>query len=422
MEGDRQMSLPVAFQPSRAAPWLRTAVDQERAALRRVKLAWGMLLLNTLTYFPKTWSGAPLIIHLPSAVGKSVTQGALLVALALALSVNRRPLIRPNLFLCLLSLLPADALMSVGEDPHLGTIYRTVRMIMFIATLWLLTPWWGRRDLLLVRAHLKAALIVLSTVLLGLIISPHTARQYGRLAGALWPTPPTQVAEFAAVTLGIVVVLWLGGQFSGRLALVIVAVAGFILVETHTRTALVAMLGALLVAALSLFAVRARVRKLFTAGSMVVSIGGITLSGVLTTWLARGENPKELDDLTGRTTVWSGLLNVPRDTFQVIFGSGLSNQSYNGLPIDSNWLACYNDEGLLGVAISAAMILFLIISAFFQPRGVQRALALFLATYCLAASFTEVGFSEVSTYMLYITLAASLLGSGERQDSMTAEG
>jgi O-Antigen ligase len=408
------MSLPVAFQPSRVAPWLRTAADRERAAERRVSLAWGMLLLNTLTYFPKTWSGAPLVVPIPSFVGKGLTQGALIVALALALSVNRRPVIRPNAFLCLLSLLAVDALTSVGEDPHLGTVYRTVRMIAFIVTLWLLTPWWGRRDLLLIRAHLSAILVVLGTVLLGLIISPGTARAGGRLGGALWPTPPTQVAEFSAVTIGIVVVLWLGGEYSGRLALIIVALAGFILLETHTRTALVAMLGALLVGGMSLFAVRARVRKLFAAGSVVGSIAAITLSGFLTTWLARGENSKELSDLTGRTTVWTALLNAPRDTFQVLFGSGLSNQSFNGLPIDSNWLAVYNDEGLVGVTICAAVILFLIIAAFFQPRGIQRALALFLATYCLAASFTEVGFGEVSTYMLYVTLAASLLvGSRE---------
>jgi len=43
------------------------------------------------------------------------------------------------------------------------------------------------------------------------------------------------------------------------------------------------------------------------------------------------------------------------------------------------------------------MVLYLLVSAFFQPRGVQRALDLFLATYYLAASFTETGFSDAST-------------------------
>ncbi len=403
------MSLPLTFRPARAAPWQRSAVDAERSANRRIGLIWALLLLNTLTYYPKTWDGAPLVVHLPDSIGKAITQGALFVALGLALSVNRRPVIRPNVALCLLTVLVAETLMSAGQADHFGTFYRTFRMATFVATLWLISPWFGRRDLLLVRAHLRAAFVVLGTVLLGLMLSPHSARSGGRLGGALWPTPPTQVAEFSAVTIGIVLVLWLGGEYSGRVALGVVTVAGFILLETHTRTALVAMLGALLVGGLSLFAIRARVRKLFTAGTVVASVAAMTVSGLITTWLARGENSKELSDLTGRTTVWAGLLSSPRNKFQVIFGGGLSNQSFNGLPIDSNWLACYNDEGLLGVVICATLILYLIIAAFFQPRGVQRALALFLATYCLAASFTEVGFSEVSTYMLYVTLAASLL-------------
>jgi hypothetical protein len=93
----------------------------------------------------------------------------------------------------------------------------------------------------------------------------------------------------------------------------------------------------------------------------------------------------------------------------MFFGMGLSNKSFDGLPIDSNWFASYNDQGLFGVAVCAAILLFLLITAFFQPRGVQRALALFLTTYCLVASFTEVGFTDVSPYLLEVTLAASLL-------------
>ena len=61
------------------------------------------------------------------------------------------------------------------------------------------------------------------------------------------------------------------------------------------------------------------------------------------------------------------------------------------------------------MAVCATMLLFLLAAAYFQPRGVQRALALFLVTYCLVASFTEVGFTDASPYLLELTLAASLL-------------
>ena len=57
------------------------------------------------------------------------------------------------------------------------------------------------------------------------------------------------------------------------------------------------------------------------------------------------------------------------------------------------------------MVVCAAILIFLLVTAFFQSSGVQRALALFLVTYCLAASFTEVGFTDVSVYLLDLTLA-----------------
>ena len=69
----------------------------------------------------------------------------------------------------------------------------------------------------------------------------------------------------------------------------------------------------------------------------------------------------------------------------------------------------YMQEGLFGVVVCATILVWLFVTAFFQPRGVRRALALFLLTYCLIASFTEDSFTDVSTYLLHLTVAASLL-------------
>jgi hypothetical protein len=93
----------------------------------------------------------------------------------------------------------------------------------------------------------------------------------------------------------------------------------------------------------------------------------------------------------------------------VLFGYGLSNKSFNGLPIDSNWLAAYFDLGVIGVIICVALLVFVLISAYFQPRGPQSALALFLVTYLVITSLTETGLSDASVYMLELALAASLL-------------
>ncbi len=380
---------------------LPEAVARERSVRRRVGLVWGLLVLNVVGY-----TGA--LVHVPGAFGKALTQGALPVAILVALTINRKIVLRPNVFLCLVLLLAVEAFVTVTQQKF-GTVYRTFRVAEFAVALWLLTPWWGRRDLLLVRCHLKALAVVLGSVLLGVLIAPSKAIGSGRLIGVLWAVPATQVAHYSAVIFGVTAVLWFCGQLPGRVTLVIVSVAGVILLMTHTRTALLAMVAALLVAGLSLIAAKARVRRLFAAAGAVTAIAIMTLSGFLASWLARGQGSSQLTHLTGRTAVWGPLLAFPRDKFQEIFGLGLSNDSFNGLPIDSNWLASYQAQGLFGVVVCATMLIFLLALAYFQPRGVQRALALFLVTYCLIASFTEVGFTGPSPYLLELTLAASLL-------------
>lgn len=392
----------VATRPPRGAPLLAPAQQRERTVRRRVGLVWGLLVLNTLTFYGS-------LIPIPSTVGKLITQGALQVALFVVLTVNRRLFVRPNVFLCLVSVLVVGAVITSLQPEHLGTVYRTFRLAEFVVVLWLLTPWWGRRDLLLVRFHITSMTVVLGTVVLGLLVAPNFALGGGRLSGILWSIPPTQVAHYIAVPLGLVIVLWLCGHVRGRVALLVFIVGGVALVRTHTRTALIGLVAGLLIAGLSLIVSKARARKLLAVAGVVVALAIITLSGFLVTWLARGEGTKELTNLTGRTQVWGPLLAFPRDRFQEIFGFGLSNSSFNGLPIDSNWLSSYQEQGLLGVTVCAVILLFLLVTAYFQPRGVQRALALFLITYCLIASFTEDGFTDATPYLLELALAASLL-------------
>jgi hypothetical protein len=323
--------------------------------------------------------------------------------------VNRHIIIRPNLFLTLVTLLPIEAILTALAPQYLGTVYRTFRLIEFVVTLWLLTPWWGRRDMLLVRCHLRALAVILASVLLGIVVAPGHALVYGRLSGALWNIPATQVAHYSAVALGLVVVMWFCSELPGHIAAPAVIVTAGMLVLTHTRTALIGAVAGILVAGLSLIVARARVRRAFAIGGAFVGIAIISASSLITTWLARGEGTSELTSLTGRTKVWGPLLALPRDRFQELFGFGLNNSSFNGLAIDSNWLSSYQEQGLVGVTICALMLIFLIVWAYFRPQGVHRALALFLVTYCLVASFTEDGFTDATPYLLELALAASLL-------------
>jgi hypothetical protein len=399
----------VAFHPGRGVALLTQAQARERlnhSVNVRVGIAWGLLFFNTLTFF--TYPHV-CILPIPGTVGKGMTQGALVASLLVALTINRKAIVRPNAYLCLVSLLVVDTILTAWTAQGIGTVYRTFRMAEFVAVLWLLTPWWGRRDLLLVRCYLVALWVALGSVLLSLIVSPHRSRPSGRLTNVLWPMPSTQVAHYAAIATGLVVVLWFCGYVRSRTALIGAVVGVGMLVETHTRTALFAMIASILVAGLSLIVAKARVRKLFAAVGAVAAVAVMAFSAAVTTWLARGESGQGLTDLTGRTEVWGPLLSFPRDKFQEIFGFGLSNANFHGLSIDSNWLSSYQQEGLFGVVTCAIILLYMLVTAYFQPRGVWRALALFLITYCLVASFTEDGFTDVSPYLLDLTLAASLL-------------
>ena len=109
---------------TRALRRLPAAEASERRLKRRVGLIWGLLVLNVLTFYPHTWSGQPLILPIPSAIGKTITQGALPAALVMAVIVNRRLIVRPSVFLGLISLLVVEAFINSLQARHFGTIYR----------------------------------------------------------------------------------------------------------------------------------------------------------------------------------------------------------------------------------------------------------------------------------------------------------
>ena len=398
----KHMALPLVASRATKFESLETLDGRERTVRRRLGTAWGLLLLNCIGY-------DGLIVHVPSVVGKAITQGALPLALLLLLSVNPRVVVRPSIFLCIVSLLPLEAVVTALNPEFLGTVYRTVRLVEFVLALWLLSPWFGRRDFLLLRYQLIALGVVIGSVIVGIPFAPGTALGTGRLQGTLWVVPGTQLAHYCAIVIGCVVILWACGYIRGRPTLAVVAISFVVLILTHTRTALVGMIFGILVAGLSLIERYIRVRKMFATAIVVVSIAVVTASGLITTWLARGEDETGILELTGRTKVWGPLLAFPRDRFQEIFGFGLSNSSFGGLPIDSNWMSSYQEQGLFGAIVCGLILLFLLVNAFLQPTGARRALALFLATYCLIASFTEDGFTDATPYMLDLVVAASLL-------------
>lgn len=383
----------------------RRSTALQQGLERRITAIWVLLLLNGLPWIGLT------ILPLPQALGQVMAMGALVGAGLLALSLNRRLLLRPNLVLALLLLFAATALISsVRGTAGLGAVVRSFRLIGFLTVLWLLTPWWGRRDLLLARCHLRALLGVSATVVAGLLIAPSAALALdGRLSGIIWPVWPTAVAHISAVVAGMGTVLWLSRTMATRRALLLVAGGVSLLLLTQTRTALLALVAGVLCAAATLFVARRRVRNAVSVVLVLAPIAAVALAPALSTWFVRGQSTEELTGLTGRRHVWEMLLNAPRSEFEQWFGSGFSDRGFAGLPIDNAWLSIYNDQGILGVSIIAAVVLYLLVAPTFRPPSTERALATFLVVYCVTESVTEVGLGDASPYLLSLTVAASLL-------------
>ncbi|HUA94487.1 MAG TPA: O-antigen ligase family protein, partial [Acidimicrobiales bacterium] len=242
-----------------------------------------------------------------------------------------------------------------------------------------------------------------------------------RLGGAIWPVPPTQVAHYAAVLAGTTTVLWFAGLLRARSAAVIVVVSMVLLLLSHTRTALIAFLVAVMVAGLSLFLSRRRVRKALLVTVVVGGLVALSFAPFLTSWFNRGENG-HLTELSGRANVWTQLVAQPRTEVNTVFGYGMSNDSYQGLPIDSSWYATYLDQGLFGDVVDGAVLLLLLLIALFSPRGPRRAVAIFLVVYCFIASFTETGLGEASPYLLDLAVAMSVLMTPVTVDPVGDEG
>jgi hypothetical protein len=398
-----------------ATPSLTLARSPVTAEFRRTPLlllgTWAAMFLNVLAF-----STVPTVVPIPSAAGQLLTQGALPLALLLALLMNPKGVLRPNVYVAVFTGVAVLALaVSIHSDFVVGSTFRACRFLGFLAVMWLVSPWFGRRDMALLRCHRACLIAVLGSVIAGAAISPGLAFSFdGRLTGVLWPIPATQVAHYAAVLFGSTAILWMCQVLAGRRAAVIVILSGAVLAATHTRTALIGLFAGLLVGGASLFLGNARVRRtaVIMAGVSFVTLA--LFANELRAWALRGQDSGQVSDLTGRTKVWSAVMSQSRPTLENWFGSGLSNMSFNGLPIDSNWVATFQDQGWFGVGVQAVLLLFLLVTAISRAPGPRKAIGLFLVMYCLFASITEAGLDGPSVYLLDLTVAASLLtGSDE---------
>ncbi|ANS70372.1 hypothetical protein SLINC_8148 [Streptomyces lincolnensis] len=374
-----------------------------------VGIAWGLLILNTLGS-----AGAKTVIPLPRSLIQMVTMGALAAAFALALAVNLRPRIRASAYLLLLTLLLVPSVIaSANLESGFGALFRCARLALFVGTLWLLSRWWDG-SLTFVRSHIRMYFAVLGSVAAGLVISPGAALPElygGRLVGALWPLTPPQIGQYAAVIIGLTVLLVVGRRTDRASAALVIVPSLVLLALTHTRTATLGLLIGLTLAIGSLILTSAAARRFFAWAVLCVTVAAVGFGSALQAWFLRGQTQEYFTSLTGRAKVWDALLAEPRTTVQRLFGTGLGDKSFGGLPIDNSWLAVYHEQGLTGVVLVSAVIVVLGGVALLRPPSVPRACAIFLISYCAIASYTEAGLGDASPYLLHLALAASLLAA-----------
>lgn len=380
---------------------------QQRRTPKLVGLAWALLVVNTLGS-----QGSVTLVPIPRPVAQMVTMGAVVAAFLIALLLNQKVRLRPSAYLLLLTMLLVVSIVSSARlESGYGALFRCFRFTMFVGTLWLLTRWW-HDWLTFVRTHVRVLAAVLFTVVAGLVVSPGTAMPDlygGRLVGAIWPLTPPQIGQYAASAAGLVILLWLG-RFTTTTSLFVIALPAVgLLLLSHTRTALLGLAGGLVVALVSMVSTSALARKVFTRTLILGGVTAVLAGAAIQTWFRRGQ--EDLSDLTGREKVWDALLAAPRTLSERIFGVGLTNKSFDGLPIDSSWLAVYHEQGYLGLTLVVAFLLTLFAVAALRPPSITRAIALFLVVYCVIASYTEAGLGDASPYLLNLTIAAVLLAN-----------
>ncbi|MFE1932120.1 O-antigen ligase domain-containing protein [Streptomyces sp. NPDC059474] len=378
-------------------------------APKTVGTVWGLLILNTLGS-----AGAKTIIPLPRSLIQMVTMGALVAAFALALAVNLRLRIRASACLLLLTLLLVPSVISSADlESGFGALFRCTRLALFVGTLWLLSRWWDGGPTF-VRHHIRMYFAVLGSVAAGLVVSPGAALPElygGRLVGALWPLTPPQIGQYAAVIIGLTVLLLLGRRTDKASAAVVIVPSLVLLALTHTRTATLGLFIGLALAIGSLILTSAAARRFFAWTVLCAAVAAVAFASALQAWFLRGQSKENFSNLTGRAKVWDALLAAPRSTSEKLFGMGLGDKSFGGLPIDNSWLAVYHEQGLIGVTLVSAIIIVLGGVALLRPPSLERACAIFLISYCAIASYTEAGLGDASPYLLHLALAASLLAA-----------
>jgi hypothetical protein len=424
-----------------ALPALQQFGLASRAPLRRLTVIVALLVLSSIE-----WGLPHGLVRIPAQAEQALKLTLLLAAFALAVRDNWRLRLVPGVpVLLAATLLAAGAVVPVlAGVAGLDSLSRAARLCLLVLIVWLLSPWALAEDgMELARAQFSVYALLTAVFLAQGVLFPGLAHEppVGRLRGVLPACDPPRVAEIAAVTAGVAVLLGAARLLRPRTSLALFALGLVALLATHTRTALLALGLGLGIGLLSLFRESRRARIVLTSMVLASAVALLLAWGPISAWLLRDQDEQQLTTLTGRRVVWAAIPKAQPPGLPRWFGIGLGQKKLDGLPfvdgwpasyrlpekfpqntrpggfpVDSGWLASYREQGYLGVGLIAGMLLATIVGALRLRPGPARAVAFFLAMVVAVSTITETGVSDASPYLLHMTFAGLLVAGARRAE------
>ena len=178
----------------------------------------------------------------------------------------------------------------------------------------------------------------------------------------IWPIPATQGAHYAAVVLGMAVILWFCGYMRGRPTLLMALVSLVVLLLAEARTALLAAVMGLFVAGLSLVPTSPRVRRTFAIVAVVGVLATFGRASVITHYLARGQSSQQLTGSPGGQASGGRCLPIRRDRFQISSGSACRTARFGGCRSTATGLTRIRTRACSAIQFAALIIVLLIVA------------------------------------------------------------
>ncbi|MGY1720912.1 hypothetical protein ACI8AG_17900 [Blastococcus sp. SYSU DS0552] len=238
----------------------------------------------------------------------------------------------------------------------------------------------------------------------------------GRLAGGIPPLTPNELALLAGIVALVAAWHVVLGKAGPGIA-VAAAAALAVVWATGSRTGLLMLMLGLVVVALHL---RRAPVGLVVGGLLLAAVGTVVAvaTGALGAFATR--DGTGISTLESRFIAWDAADTWADTLWQRLFGGGLSvkvievrGQWWDQQPLDSSWVSALVQGGLLGVALSAGWVLWVLRGALRAPRA-HRALFLGLLAFLLGRSPVESGLFDATPAFLWFMAVSLLVEGGSR--------